>query len=304
MAADAGAARPRGILVGVAAAGSVLGLAVAGAVVTADPASGLNTVIEGLSSGSSGVLANLGLLLPLGFAFAAGMVAAVNPCGFVLLPTYLGVFVAERDGDEGSSAWRRLQRSVVVGSSLTAGFVLLFAVIGLLIGSVATVIVNILPWLGFAVGVGLVLLGGYRLAGGALYTALPDRLSARLSGGFSGGLSGGAGRAPKPGGYFLFGIAYGTASLSCTLPIFLAVLGGSLAASDLAPALGRLVLYGLGMGTVIMVATLAVGLLKGATLRRLRGASRWVEPLGTAFLFVAGGYIVYYWLTVGGLFRS
>lgn len=304
MAAEAHDARPGRRLVGAAAAGTVLGLAVVGAAFTADPASGLNTVVEGLSSGSSGLLADLGLLLPLGFAFAAGMVAAVNPCGFVLLPTYLSVLLAERDGGEEASTRRRFQRSLLVGSSLTAGFVLLFAVIGLLIGSVATVLVNILPWLGFAVGIGLVLLGGYRLAGGTLYTALPDRLSARLSGGLVAGVSSGQARAPSPGGYFLFGIAYGTASLSCTLPIFLAVLGGSLAASDLGPALGRLVLYGLGMGMVIMVATLAIGLLKGGTLRRLRGASRWVEPVGTAFLFLAGGYIVYYWLTVGGLLQS
>ena len=297
MATDSRRTRRGGLLVGATAVAGVLGLAVWGASATGDPASGLNTVVEGLSSRSSGFLADLGRLLPLGFAFAAGMVAAVNPCGFVLLPAYLGVFLGERDGAEVMALPRRVRRALVVGATLTAGFVLLFAVIGLVIGTVATILVAILPWLGFAVGVGLVLLGGYRLAGGSLYSALPDRLSARLVG----GLAGGSERAPAHGGYFLFGIAYGTASLSCTLPIFLAVLGGSLTAPDLAPTLGRLVLYGLGMGTVVMAATLVVGLLKGATLRRLRGASRWVEPLGTAFLLLAGGYVVYYWLTVGDL---
>ena len=300
MGSDTRRAGPRGRLVGVAAVAGVLGLAAWGASATGDPTSGLNTVVEGLSAGSSGVLAGVGRLLPLGFAFAAGMVAAVNPCGFVLLPAYLGVFLGERDEAEVMALPIRVRRALGVGATLTAGFVLLFALIGLLIGSIARILVDILPWLGFAVGVGLVLLGGYRLAGGSLYSALPDRLSARLVG----GVAGGSARAPARGGYLLFGIAYGTASLSCTLPIFLAVVGGSLVASDLAPALGRLVLYGLGMGTVVMAATLAVGLLKRAPLRRLRGASRWVEPLGTAFLFLAGGYLVYYWLTVGDLLRS
>ena len=35
--------------------------------------------------------------------------------------------------------------------------------------------------------------------------------------------------------------------------------------------------------------------------RWMKGAMRWVEPIGTIFLFLAGMYIVYYWLTIGGL---
>jgi len=31
---------------------------------------------------------------------------------------------------------------------------------------------------------------------------------------------------------------------------------------------------------------------------------RWVEPIGTIFLFLAGMYIVYYWLTIGGLLNG
>jgi cytochrome c biogenesis protein CcdA len=33
-------------------------------------------------------MANLTELLPVGYAFAAGMVASVNPCGFFMLPSY------------------------------------------------------------------------------------------------------------------------------------------------------------------------------------------------------------------------
>lgn len=35
----------------------------------------------------------------IGFALAAGLVAAVNPCGFAMLPAYLALVVA---GEEGS----------------------------------------------------------------------------------------------------------------------------------------------------------------------------------------------------------
>ena len=40
--------------------------------------------VETLSARISGVLLSLGTKAPLGYAFVAGMVASVNPCGFVL----------------------------------------------------------------------------------------------------------------------------------------------------------------------------------------------------------------------------
>lgn len=292
----AGLGRPSEIVVGTFAVVASLGLAVVGAALTRDPASGVNTAVESLSARSGGLLGELGNLLPLGFAFAAGMVSAVNPCGFVLLPAYLGLFLGEDEQPGGIAG--RVRRGLAVGGSLTVGFVVLFAVIGLLIGSVARLLVGALPWLGLGVGVALVIAGGYRLAGGALYSALPERLSDRLSGGLS--ASGTRGLR----GYLLFGLAYGIASLSCTLPIFLAVLGGSLATPDVAPALGRLVLYGLGMGSLVLGVTLAAALFKAAAVRRLRGAVRFVEPAGTVLLFLAGSYVVYYWLTIGGLLTS
>ena len=52
-------------------------------------------------------------------------------------------------------------------------------------------------------------------AGGKIYTSLAQRLAARV---------GDPGQLNVPG-YVLFGVSYGLASLSCTLPLFLAVLG-------------------------------------------------------------------------------
>jgi len=49
---------------------------------------------------------------PLAFAFGAGMVATVNPCGFAMLPAYLSFFLGIED--ERASVGRavsHLQRS-------------------------------------------------------------------------------------------------------------------------------------------------------------------------------------------------
>ena len=47
-------------------------------------------VVATLAGGASDVLQGIGEAIPLGFAFGLGMAAAVNPCGFALLPRTWG----------------------------------------------------------------------------------------------------------------------------------------------------------------------------------------------------------------------
>jgi cytochrome c biogenesis protein CcdA len=260
------------------------------AILTSDPGGGLNPLVESASGASSGALGDLGLLLPFGFAFAAGMASATNPCGFALLPAYIGLLLGQRVGGEAPRLRRRLASAGLISLAVTAGFIVLFASVGLLVGSGGQAITGIFPVVGLVVGVLLVGAGAYRLGGGLLYSAAPEQLSARLGAGSTG-----------PRGYLLFGLTYGIASLSCTLPIFLAVLGGSLATASIGDTLAQMILYGLGMGFVIALLTLAVALFRESMQRWLKSAMRWADPLGTVFLFAAGMYIVYYWLTIGGL---
>ncbi|MCI0856684.1 MAG: cytochrome c biogenesis protein CcdA, partial [Chloroflexi bacterium] len=100
---------------------------------------------------------------------------------------------------------------------------------------------------------------------------------------------------------FLFGLSYGTASLSCTLPIFITVIGGSIAIADFLPSVWQFVLYGLGMGSVILVLTLSLAVFKAALLVWLRKAMAYIQPVSAVMMLAAGGFIVYYWLTFGQL---
>ncbi len=224
--------------------------------------------------------------LPLGYAFGAGMVAAVNPCGFALLPTYLGHYLGDDTGDEarGSTA-ARLGRAVGIGAALTASFVALFGAAGLLLRVAATALVGALPWLGLAVGVGLLLAGGLLLSGGAVSSGLGARLAAPLSK---------TARVAGYRGYLAYGLAYGLASLSCTLPIFLAVVGGSLTAGGLGTGSAQFLLYALGMGSVLTALTLAAALVKAVAFAGIRRLLRYVEPASAVLLLLAGAYIIYY----------
>lgn len=285
----------RNVVIPVGVPAIVLTLAVVGSVLTGTTTGAATARVDQASSSASGLLETISLSLPLGFAFAAGMVSAVNPCGFSMLPAYLGLYLAGDDERAGPvSPARQLARGLLVGGAMTAGFIVLFAVVGMIFGMSGQFLVRFFPWIGLAVGVGLVLTGGWMLRGGTLYSALGERLAARIDERSQSGLR----------SYLLFGVSYGTASLSCTLPIFLIVVGGSVAVSNILPATSQFVLYGLGMGAVITVLTLGMVVFKAAFVARLRQALPYIQPISTVLLLAAGGYIVYYWLTQGGLLDS
>ncbi len=62
---------------------------------------------------------------PLALAFAAGLLAAFNPCGFALLPAYLAYFVGVA-GEERASPLRVTGRALVASATLTLGFAVVF----------------------------------------------------------------------------------------------------------------------------------------------------------------------------------
>lgn len=227
---------------------------------------------------------------PLALAFTAGMVATVNPCGFALLPAYLSYFVGI-DRDEGRGVAERstggdVARGLLVGTVVTGGFVLVFGSVGagLQVGMSSAFVRDWVPWLALAVGTGLVGLGVAMLAGHHVRVRLP-----RLDRG---------GRSRGIGSVFVFGVSYAIASLSCTLPVFLAVVAGTLTRVSFTSGLATFLAYALGMGVVLLVVTLALALAKHGVVSRLRSAMRHVDRAAGALLVAAGGYVVYYWVWV------
>src|SRR5215510_2050729 len=107
--------------------------------------------VESISARISGLLLGLGAVAPFGYALVAGMVASVNACGFVLLPTYLGYYLS--DGRGGVGVRQQSGRALAVSAAVTASFVLLFGLAGIVTALAASAITSALPWLGTAVGV-------------------------------------------------------------------------------------------------------------------------------------------------------
>ena len=254
------------------------------------------------------LVSNISTLIPLGYAFGAGMISAVNPCGFAMLPAYLGLYMGTRELSAASAGGgstysgdgivvavpAQLARAVLVTLVWTAGFIVLFGGAGAVITTGGWFLVTFMPWLALAIGGVLVLMGVSMMLGRHYSLGTVTRIAAGLGDPSTVGIK----------GFFIFGVAFATASLSCTLPIFLTVVGGSLAVNGFANAALQFVSYALSMGLVILFLTLGIAVFKGAVVGQLRAALPYVERVSSLLMVVAGSYIVYYWLFKGGLIDS
>ena len=181
-------------------------------------------------------MAGLADLLPVGYAFAAGMVASVNPCGFFMLPSYLSYHLGtEEAGFYESPALVRLLRALFLGGTATIGFVVVFAAVGAIIATGGYWLVRVFPYAGVSIGVAMIGLGLWLLV---THRAVGIMAASRVS------------ITPQRNlqNVLLFGVGYAAASLSCTLSVFLVVVGSALASQDLLTSFTQFSATPLGWG--------------------------------------------------------
>lgn len=233
-------------------------------------------------------LAQIATYLPFGYSFGAGMVSAVNPCGFAMLPVYLSLYLGAEDSEfYRHSPLFRIFKAVWIAVVVTAGFGLLFAVVGGVITLGGTFLGRVIPWMSLAVGIALIVMGIWLLMGHYISLAFTYRLAAKF----------GDPRRMTVWGFFLFGGAFGATSMSCTLPIFLLVMGSSIAARDVSVGLLQFASYIAGTGSVLMILTVGIALVKArVVVGALRRLLPYIQKISAILLLVAGSYIVYYWL--------
>jgi cytochrome c-type biogenesis protein len=218
---------------------------------------------------------------PYALALAAGLLAAVNPCGFALLPAYLSFLVLDDGDTAGGGRGRAVGRALLLTAAMTVGFVAVFGVFGLLAAPTADVVARHLPWVSVVIGVVLAGAGGWLLAGRQLPTF---------------GLKMGAGPQVRRrfGSMALFGASYAIASLGCTIGPFLAVVVAGFRTDSIAAGVGLFLAYAAGMALVVGAVALAVALARTSLIRGLRRAAPVISRAAGALLLLAGAYVAWY----------
>ena len=213
-------------------------------------------------------------------AFALGMVALVNPCGFALLPAYLGYFLGTNEADERESRILALNRAQIVGLSMSLGFLAVFGVMGLALAGVMSSIAPWLPWVTLVMGIALLILGVAMVMGFQPLLSLPK-------------LEKGTG-SRSTASMFLFGVSYALASLTCTIGLFLSAVGTAAAGASYAERLGGFVSYGVGMGLMATGLTLAVAFGQKGLVNGFRQLLPRINMISAVILIIVGTYVAWY----------
>lgn len=226
-------------------------------------------------------------LVQLGFAFSAGIAAAFNPCGVAMLPSYISYIL----GREEKESYRAgAFRGLAAGGAMTGGFFTIFGLFGVQLFYLGQVITMAIPWIVILIGAGLIVLGILMFFG-----RMPVHLNV---GNVTSILENRAGKEGYRAFYF-FGIAYGLASLSCTLPVFLIIVSQSFASKDLLSGIMAFVFYSSGMGLVVMAISVATFLSRQLITRYLNQVARYIERAASLVIIAAGAYLIYFWLSKG-----
>lgn len=212
----------------------------------------------------------------LAFALVAGAVAAFNPCGFALLPAYLALLVTDGGGGRADA----FGRAVRFSAGMTVGFVAVFGLVGAVLSQLALSIEPYLPAVTVVMGVLLIGVGGWLLAGRHL------------------SVPGLAGHGPAPAARWSsqvgYGVSFALASLSCTIAPFLAVTAGALGSGGSLGVVAPFIAYAMGMGSVVLAVALAVAAAQSSLVTSLRRAGAALSRGSGALLVAAGAYVGWY----------
>jgi cytochrome c biogenesis protein CcdA len=222
-----------------------------------------------------------------GLGFAAGLVAAVNPCGFAMLPAYLLLVVRGEQNSKRTSLLGGVGRALGATAGMALGFFTVFGVFGALTISAATTVQRYLPYATVVIGVVLVALGIWLLSGRELTVLTPRPLGPRW--------------APKQQGsrivgMYGYGISYAIASLSCTIGPFLAVTAAGLRSGSIVTGVSIYLAYVAGLTLVVGVLAVAAATASSALADRLRRILPFINRIGGALLVLVGLYVGYYGL--------
>jgi cytochrome c-type biogenesis protein len=218
-------------------------------------------------------------------SFIRGMVAAVNPCGFILLPTYLMYFLGLQGSVPGTQR-ATLRRALLVSAAVSTGFLSVFLVAGIISYNFTNWINENAKYATGVIGLALLVLGVAMLFGYKLPFMTP-----RLD-------TGGGAPEQTVRAMFVYGIAYAVASIGCTIGLFIATVFSTTARDGVVAGVGNVLAYGAGMALLVSALTVALAFANTGLLKFLRGGLQYVDRIAAGFVVLSGLYLLWYFYWV------
>ena len=218
--------------------------------------------------------------LDLGYMFILGVLATVNPCGFVLLPTYLMYFLG-LEGVRPGTQRAAVSRALVVAFTVALGFFTVFLAIGLLYNAGVDWFVQQSDWISIGIGLLMVVLGVAMLLGFHLTIGTPKL--------------GVGGKDRTVLSMFLYGISYAVASIGCTIGLFASAVLKNVDRHGFVSGVVGIVTYAVGMGVMLAALTVALATARTGLLTALRRVMVHLDRIAGAFLVLTGLYLSWYW---------
>lgn len=199
--------------------------------------------------------------------------AAFNPCGVAMLPSYILHLLGGKERKTMDGLW--------AGILMTVGFLLIFLVAGLFAVAFSVVLGKATAWIAFVVGILFVIVGvlmffGKNVLGFHINPNLNMTQGNRMT-------------------FLFYGIAYALGSLGCTLPLFSVLVLSSFHSNGFASGMTDFVLYALGMGFIVTVISLASTISQQIAIQWVRKSARWMGKLSAVITLGTGIYLVVYW---------
>lgn len=222
-------------------------------------------------------MTDVGLALP----FSLGIVTAINPCGFAMLPTWLGYFIG-RDTADQQARPEQVIRGLWVSLLLTVSFVAVFGLLGLAVSHLVSeeAIARRTPWITVVVGLALIPYGLTLLTGRRSSFSLlrPTR----------------GPRSTEAWSVLGFGVSYAVVSVGCAAPLFLLHVAGSFSRDGIVGGTAVYLAFAAGMVAVVTSLTLSLALARGGLARNLRRLLPFTDRIGALALMLGGAYLIVY----------
>lgn len=235
---------------------------------------------------SAGAIFTMGLLL--------GVLVYFSPCAFPILPGYISYYVGlgQREDEliEAGKLESRMPAHWILGGLAALGQLTFFAIIGVIVLGLGSIInlSGVLHYFALAVAILLIVLGAFMLTGGTAHLLgfvqkLVDKYSTtEMDDRFT----------PKRNMY-LWGIGYSAASIDCTaaavIPFiaYLALIGGAATWTGLAGLM-------LSVSLLMIAVTTVVGLGQQQFINILRRSTGLIKAIGAWMMMMAGIALTFY----------